>query len=149
MVTNQTTMIGPKILPTLPVPRRWIEKSPTSTTQVSGTTQGLKPGAASSSPSRADSTEMAGVIIPSPNRSAAPAMTRSATKPIPTAERFGSSARSARMPPSPRLSARMTKLTYFTETARMSAQRMSEMTPKMSARSSGTPGWASDATCSV
>ncbi len=38
MVTNQTTMIGPKILPTLPVPRRWIEKSPTSTTQVSGTT---------------------------------------------------------------------------------------------------------------
>ena len=53
------------------------------------------------------------------------------------------------MPPSPRLSARMTKLTYLIETARMSAQRMSEMTPNTSARSSGTPGWASDATCSV
>ena len=34
----------------------------------------------------------------------------------------------------------MTNVTYLTETASMSAQKMSEMTPRMSARSSGCAG---------
>ena len=66
MVKNQTSIIGPNSAPTRPVPRLWMAKSPTRTTHVSGMTTGLSAGVATSSPSIALSTEMAGVIIPSP-----------------------------------------------------------------------------------
>ena len=50
------------------------------------------------------------------------------------------SAMSAMMPPSPRLSARMMKITYFTATMMMSAQKKSERLPSTLARSRAM-GW--------
>ena len=63
---NQASVIGPKRRPTAPVPRRCIRNSPTSTVSVIGITAADSDGAMTSSPSTADSTEMAGVIAPSP-----------------------------------------------------------------------------------
>ena len=63
---NQTTITGPNNRPTVSVPKRWIANSPVSTTSVIGITSDSRPGAATFSPSTADNTEMAGVIIPSP-----------------------------------------------------------------------------------
>ncbi len=63
---NQHNITGPKIAPTLAVPRRCIRKSAISTTSATGMTKGRNAGVATSSPSTADSTEMAGVIMPSP-----------------------------------------------------------------------------------
>lgn len=65
-VPNQSSMMGPKRRPTLPVPRRWMAKRPIRIMHVRGTTQGLKALLAIVSPSTALSTEMAGVITPSP-----------------------------------------------------------------------------------
>ena len=48
------------------VPKRWTENSAIRIASVIGMTKSFSPGAATSSPSTADSTEMAGVIIPSP-----------------------------------------------------------------------------------
>ena len=80
-------------------------------------------------PCRAPSTEIAGVIIPSPRNSAAPkipSVTSSATR----AGRLRfSSAVSAMIPPSPRLWARMMNPAYLIETITISAQKMSEATP--------------------
>ena len=59
-------MTGPKIAPIASVPRRWIANSPMSIAMVSGTTNGEKAGVAIESPSIALSTEIAGVIMPSP-----------------------------------------------------------------------------------
>ena len=69
---NQITITGPKRRPTSPVPKRWIMKSPVSTTRVIGTTRWAAAGAATCSPLTADITEIAGVIIPSPKKSATP-----------------------------------------------------------------------------
>ena len=73
-------------------------------------------------PSTAPSTVIAGVIIPSPYSSAAPKMpiSTSTGKREPFPGRDGSSAVSARMPPSPWLSARMTIAMYLTEMTRSS-----------------------------
>ena len=61
---NQTTMTGPKKSPTTPVPRRWIANSTVRMSTVTGTTQASSPGA--DADSTADSTEVAGVIMLSP-----------------------------------------------------------------------------------
>ena len=77
-------------------------------------------------PWTAPSTEIAGVMIPSPKNSAAPKMpsvTSSAT--CATLLRF-SSAVSAMIPPSPRLWARMMKPAYLIETTIISAQKISD-----------------------
>ena len=66
MVTNQASMTGPKKRPIVPVPKRWARNSASKITTVSGTTTGVSEGAATSSPSMALSTEMAGVMAPSP-----------------------------------------------------------------------------------
>ena len=63
---NQTSITGPKSLPTVPVPLRWNEKTPMRITTAMGMTRSLMPGWATSRPSTADSTEIAGVMIPSP-----------------------------------------------------------------------------------
>ena len=63
---NQPSMTGPKMLPTKPVPRRWTRNSPMRIATVIGTTSGSNCGASSFSPSTALSTEIAGVITPSP-----------------------------------------------------------------------------------
>ena len=65
-VPNQISMIGPKSRPILAVPRLWIRNSPTMMTSVIGITYGSNSGVAILSPSTALSTEMAGVITPSP-----------------------------------------------------------------------------------
>ncbi|MDT4846906.1 hypothetical protein FQZ97_809500 [compost metagenome] len=66
MVTNHTTVIGPKNLPMPPVPRFCTANSANSTTSVIGTTYWRKAGEMTSRPSTADNTEMAGVMTPSP-----------------------------------------------------------------------------------
>ena len=63
---NQTVVIGPNTRPTFSVPKRWAANTPSNTAMVIGSTKGLSPGAATSSPSTAPSTEIAGVIILSP-----------------------------------------------------------------------------------
>ena len=87
------------------------------------------------SPSTALSTEMAGVIMPSPYSSAAP-NNPNAMRPTRPARpaRALTSATSARMPPSPALSARMTNSRYFTDTTMTSDHAMSDSTPSTFAR---------------
>jgi hypothetical protein len=65
-VPNQRSMTGPNTAPTLAVPRLWNRNRPIRMPIVIGTTYGSKKGVATPSPSTALSTEMAGVIMPSP-----------------------------------------------------------------------------------
>ncbi len=104
------------------------------TTALIGRTYSLSPGAETSRPSTAERTEIAGVMTPSPKNKQAPAMPTS-----PTVARMAgltqtrwASAMSARMPPSPRLSARITSMTYFTVTIRISDQKIRERMPRIS-----------------
>ncbi len=66
MVRNHTSVMGPKKRPMPPVPRFCTANRQKSTTRVSGMTQSLNAGETTSRPSMADSTEMAGVMTPSP-----------------------------------------------------------------------------------
>ena len=66
MVTNHTTITGPKRRPTRSVPCRWMANTPTSMTTVIGTTYGSNTEVTTLRPSTALSTVMAGVIMPSP-----------------------------------------------------------------------------------
>jgi hypothetical protein len=66
IVKNQMSVTGPKNLPMPLVPRFCTANRQNSTTSVSGITYCLKWGETTSSPSTADSTEMAGVMTPSP-----------------------------------------------------------------------------------
>ncbi len=71
---NQTDVIGPNALPIFSVPKRCAANTISSTTTVIGTMKACRPGAATSRPSTAPSTEIAGVITPSPKNSEAPKM---------------------------------------------------------------------------
>ena len=64
-----------------PVPRFWIQNSPTRIAQVSGTTSGESLGLAMARPSTALRTEIAGVMTPSPYSSEAP-ITASSAMPV-------------------------------------------------------------------
>lgn len=66
MATNQRNMIGPNTTPTLCVPKRWARKRAMRTTSEIGTTADASPGATSSKPSTALSTDIAGVMMLSP-----------------------------------------------------------------------------------
>ena len=66
MAANQTRVMGPKNLPMSAVPRFCIKNRPNRISRVSGITALLKVGETTSRPSTADSTEMAGVMTPSP-----------------------------------------------------------------------------------
>ena len=66
MTTNHASMTGPNSRPTFAVPRLWMRNSPMMMTTVTGTTYGAKSGVATFKPSTAPSTEMAGVMMPSP-----------------------------------------------------------------------------------
>jgi hypothetical protein len=59
-------VIGPNNRPTLPVPNRCAAKSRVRMTAATGSTTWLSCGAATSSPSTAESTLIAGVITESP-----------------------------------------------------------------------------------
>ena len=103
---------------------------------VRGSTQGVRLGTATSSPSTADSTEMAGVIMLSPYSSAAPKSPTS-TRAWRLPRAFASDSRgitnavSAMMPPSPRLSARMTRTRYLNAMTTRSDQKISDSTPNV------------------
>jgi Pyridoxamine 5'-phosphate oxidase len=85
----------------------------------------------------AESTEIAGVIALSPAKGEAPripsAISASGAPPRLSLTRCRSEV-SAKMPPSPRSSARMTKLTYLSDTMIMSDQNTSDITPYTEAR---------------
>ena len=66
MARNQISISGPKKRPMPPVPWRCTMKSTASTTSVMGKTQCASCGDTSVKPSTAESTEMAGVMTPSP-----------------------------------------------------------------------------------
>ena len=66
MTANQTTITGPKTRPITWVPKRWIAKRATSTAIVYRHHQRLRLGTATFTPSTAERTEIAGVMIPSP-----------------------------------------------------------------------------------
>ncbi len=66
MAANQINMTGPNILPMLAVPRGCSANNATSTNTVAGSTYGSNAGIARWRPSSAESTEIAGVIAPSP-----------------------------------------------------------------------------------
>ena len=111
-------------------------------TTARGTTQCDNAGAAKLTPSTADSTEIAGVIMPSPYRSAVP------NKPITTKTRRRGrlfvvrgriNAVRARIPPSPWLSARMTRSRYLMVTTITRDQTIKDSTPKMLASMTGIP----------
>src|SRR5262245_7230691 len=69
---NHAIMIGPNRRPTAAVPKRWAEKSAKMITAVIGTTQLSSDGLMTLTPSTAERTEMAGVIMLSPRKRAAP-----------------------------------------------------------------------------
>src|SRR5206468_6721072 len=113
---------------------------------VIGTTSPANDGAATLTPSTADSTEIAGVITLSPKNSEAP-KTPSAASIIVVRRPPGTPRRrikviSAMIPPWPSLSARITSVTYVTVTMSVTDQKISETTPKMLSVDTGT-GWGS------
>ena len=120
-------------MPTPAVPWLWNQNSTTRITIVIGTTYGSSTGVATPRPSTAPSTEMAGVMMPSPYSSAAPKIPRAISQPrslLPVGLIGVASAVRARMPPSPWLSARSTNTRYFTDITMMSAQTISDSTPR-------------------
>ena len=66
MVANQTSMTGPNVLPMRAVPRLCTENKASRTITAIGMTCGLKTSVAWLRPSSALSTEIAGVMMPSP-----------------------------------------------------------------------------------
>ena len=66
MVRNQTAITGPNSTPTAVVPNRCSANSPISTASDSGTTCAARAGDATLRPDTAETTEMAGVSMPSP-----------------------------------------------------------------------------------
>ena len=136
-VPNHSAITGPNTVPICWVPRYCTRNRPSSTATEIGITASSKVCEMTFSPSTAESTEMAGVMQPSPKNSAAPTMPSMETSQRPRgvrATRWAKAMR-ARMPPSPRLSARSTKKTYFTVTVSSSDQMMRDSTPKISPRS--------------
>src|SRR5215831_14248147 len=102
---------------------------------VIGMTRPDTDGAATLTPSTAESTEMAGVIMLSPKNSEAPKIPSAAriafARRPPGRARRRIKAISAMIPPSPSLSARITSRTYVTVTMIVTDQKISEMIPKM------------------
>ena len=101
---NQVIVTGPNSRPTAAVPKRWAANSTVSTTSVTGTTQRCSAGAATSSPSTAESTLMAGVMTPSPKKMAVPKMPSSSSRARSRGRCFtacDASASIAMRPPSP------------------------------------------------
>ena len=134
---NQSTITGPKTLPTTPVPERWIDEEHGQHDDGDRQHQLGEGRADHLSPSTADRTEMAGVIIAVAVEQGGPEHAHRHHRSDAVACRCRwrrSSATSARMPPSPSLSARMTSDTYFIETTSVIDQNTSEMTPKTSPR---------------
>src|ERR1700694_1893844 len=102
------------------------------TAMVTGITALLKPGFRTSRPSTALNTEIAGVISASQKKNAVPASaspTATFAQVLPVISRRCASANSARIPPSPSLSARMMTVRYFRVTEMARLQKISDSTP--------------------
>ena len=129
---NQIKTTGPNRRPIRPVPRFWIRKSPSRMTRVTGSTSGANSGSSSLMPSTAERTEIAGVSMPSPKKSASPSTPATPMMVFMRrdrpAHRCASEAR-AITPPSPLLSALRTKITYLMVTMMISDHRMREIAP--------------------
>jgi hypothetical protein len=101
--------------PTAAVPLRCTRNSTTMIAAVMGTTASSSDGWTTLSPSTADSTEIAGVIMLSPKNSDAPKIPSAASTTAARRPRFVRPRRSrvisAMMPPSPSLSARIASST--------------------------------------
>ncbi len=95
----------------------------------SGTTRWVSALEATETPATAPSTEMAGVMIPSPKNRAAPKIPNVTRVAARLARVRDKSAVRAMIPPSPRLWARMMKPAYLIETTTMSAQKISDAAP--------------------
>ena len=63
---NQIAITGPNSRPTAPVPKRWIRNSAARIVSAIGTTTDSSDDETTSRPSTDESTEIAGVIMPSP-----------------------------------------------------------------------------------
>ena len=102
-------------------------------TAVIGTTQSASDGRTTFSPSTADSTEIAGVIMLSPRNNAAPSIPKPAssivTRAACRAAHRRSSVMRAMMPPSPSLSTRIASSTYVTVTMSITDQNTNDTTP--------------------
>ena len=83
-------------------------------------------------PSSAESTDIAGVMIASPENSDEPATPSRKTINVRCPSAVWASAISDRMPPSPLLSAIIRNSTYFAVTTTSSAQMISDTTPMIS-----------------
>src|SRR5437764_15043242 len=92
MTPNQTSITGPNIAPMRAVPRLCTRNKPIRITSVTGITHEARVGAAISSPSTAESTEIAGVRPPSAYSSADPKM------PSTIMRRRGARPRATRLP---------------------------------------------------
>ena len=105
---------------------------------VIGTTRCSSDGDATLSPSTADSTEIAGVIMLSPRKSDAPNRPSPASRSLvlrwPGVCLRRTSVIRAMIPPSPSLSARMTSNTYVTVTTIITDQKISETIPNTVSR---------------
>ena len=105
---------------------------------VIGTTRWSSDGDATLRPSTADRTEIAGVIMLSPRKSDAPNSPSPASTSLVRRWPGVCSRRirviSAMMPPSPSLSARMTRNTYVTVTMIVTDQKISETIPNTVSR---------------
>ena len=134
IVVNQRTMIGPNIRPTAPVPSLCTAKRTTMIVAVIGTMKLSSDGSITFTPSTAESTEIAGVIMLSPMNSAAPKTPSPASRYLVRGWRPRATWRTwairAMIPPSPWLSARMTRRTYLRVTMIVTDQKIRETTPK-------------------
>jgi hypothetical protein len=115
ITVNQTPITGPNSRPTAPVPSRWTRNRQTMIAAVIGTTKSDSGDATTLTPSIADSTEIAGVIMLSPKNSEAPKIPSAASMTFvrrpPGIPALRIRVMSAMMPPSPSLSARITSRT--------------------------------------
>ncbi len=99
-------------------------------------------GAATESPSTADKTEIAGVMIPSPKNKDAPMKPKIMIASLfprdnPFCLRFKAS--NAMIPPSPLLSALMITKTYLSETIKVMVQKIKERIPRILSSLIGSP----------
>ncbi len=134
ITVNQTIITGPNMRPTAPVPRRWVAKRTTMIAAVIGTIRWSSEGSTTFRPSTEDSTEIAGVIMLSPRKSEAPKIPSAASaifvRRPPAMPLRRIRVISAMIPPSPSLSALITRTTYWRVTMIVTDQKISEMIPK-------------------
>ena len=114
---------------------------------VTGITPLFKPGFSTSRPSTAPSTEIAGVMSASQKKNAVPASaspTATFAQVLPVISRRWARANSARIPPSPSLSARMMTVTYLRVTEMVRLQKTSDSTPSTTSASKPPAAWSAD-----